>query len=85
MPIERHDLKEVLCEILDEHYGSNPELHEEHHRFVQTLLEKERHREEIRTKVESSVYGWLLITILGGLGLIVWNYFKSTVATMVGK
>lgn len=79
MPLEKHELKEVLCEILDEHYGSDPVLHEEHHRFVQSLIDKEKHKEDLRTKVESSVYGWLLITVLGGLGIIVWDYFKSVI------
>ncbi len=51
------------------------EQHRVHHEYLSTLLEDRQRRLLRNEKIKTSVLGWLVITVLGGIGTGVYQLF----------
>ncbi|MDA8415454.1 MAG: hypothetical protein M0Z78_00040 [Betaproteobacteria bacterium] len=49
--------------------------HRQHHEYLSTLLEDRKRRLLRNEKIRTSVLGWLVITVLGGIGTGVYQLF----------
>lgn len=66
--MERHEIKEIIMEALDESSGFK--LHEAHHEWIQLRIDREKERCEMCREITKSVMQWSVIGILGYM--LVW-------------
>lgn len=64
---------DAICQRLTEFSGLTPEEHREHHTAFTAYIESQRRKAEFQDKVKQQVGGWLIITVLAGLGTAAWN------------
>ncbi len=53
------------------------EQHRRHHEYLATLLEDRQRRLLRNEKIKTSVLGWLVITVLGGIGTLAYQLFTT--------
>jgi hypothetical protein len=70
---DKEDLIEAFGKTLDSRRAIGEEIHRMHHDFVQTMLVKEKRKQELIENVKAQVAGWgTLATILAfitGIGM----------------
>lgn len=74
---EIHRIAEAVADRLQLIPGAlNVEEHSNHHRFIEEWIQERRVRRELIESFKKSVGGWLIVTILGGIGYSVWTAFQ---------
>ena len=68
---------EVLSRILDERSAVDLKTHNTHHAFVEELIMARKRRQERWEKIRAHVYGWSIVTLLGGFGATLWNWISN--------
>ena len=56
------------------------DTHNEHHDYISGWIAEQQRKQVWREKVKASVGGWLIVTVLGGIGTATWqaaNYLKE--------
>lgn len=66
-PITREDLTEVVGLALERH------VHSDSHQFVETLMGKEKRRQELWEGIKRHVFGWGAVAVIAFLAASVWN------------
>ncbi len=70
---DKAELIEAFNKTLDSRRSLSEQLHRTHHDFVQTLLEKEKRKQELIENAKAQVVGWLsigtILAIIGGIGV----------------
>ena len=69
--ITKDDLKEIVDFAMERH------LHSDSHAFVQTLMEKERRKQELWDKAKAHVLGWGLVAVLGYFIVQGWEHIVA--------
>lgn len=57
----------------------DPDEHARHHAAIDLWIDRENRRREVWEKVKASVIGWVLIAVLGGIGIAVFDYFAKLI------
>lgn len=74
--MERAELKSLMIEVLDERARIDPETHGRHHEYLDRWMQREAARAERIERIRASVYGWAIITFIGGglatIGSVTW-------------
>ena len=52
-------------------------VHRQHHEYLALLLEDRKRRLERNEKIKTSVLGWFVITVLGGIGTLAYQWFVT--------
>lgn len=73
---DKDELKEALDEVLTARRSIDEETHRRHHDFVQDEIRRRQQRREFYGRIKGNVFGWLIITVIGGLGLIIWQWLQ---------
>ncbi|VAY88603.1 hypothetical protein CARN8_3360002 [mine drainage metagenome] len=60
-----------------ESFGVPLEVHRDHHEFIKKELENTALRQQRNERVKTSVLGWLVITVLGGIGTVAYQLFTT--------
>lgn len=63
----------AICLRLTEFSGLTPEEHRDHHNAFAAYIDAQARKAEFRDKVKQQVGGWMIITILSGIGYAAWN------------
>lgn len=56
------------------------EEHKSHHDFIRLMVENQKSKTERWEKVKTNVWGWMIITVLGGIGTAVyhgWQFLRE--------
>lgn len=53
------------------------EKHLIHHSYIDQLLDERAERRVRMEKIKTSVFGWLVITVLGGIGTAIYSLFRT--------
>lgn len=56
--------------------GLNAKEHNDHHEFIELLRKREERIIERNQKIQETVFGWLIIGGITGIGTAVWHYFQ---------
>ena len=73
----REELKRAMQEVLDESRSIEADKHRDHHIWITAKLESEKQSRERWDRIRGSVIGWLIIGVLGGIGMAVWHWIGS--------
>lgn len=71
--LTKEDLTEVIDLAMERH------VHSDSHLFVQTLMEKEKRRQELWEKAKAHVLGWGLVAVLGYFIVQGWEHFVAII------
>jgi len=52
------------------------DMHREHHEFIREWIEERRVKRERSEKIRTQVYGWGVISLLGGIGTGAYQAFE---------
>jgi hypothetical protein len=66
---------DAICHRLTEFSGLSPEEHRDHHNAFAAYIEAQRRKMEFREKIKQQVGGWMIVTVLSGIGYAAWNGF----------
>jgi|GEM_PF-6743841 len=72
-------LEEKIDEILELQRSSamNQELHQQHHDFIKTLIEREQERNDLIKSVKEKVLTLGVWGVIAGIGSVVWYGVKQ--------
>ena len=77
---QRQMLVEAIVEAIKSEIAAMAvpqEIHRQHHEYLATLLEDRKRRLLRNEKIKTSVLGWLVITVLGGIGTLAYQLFTT--------
>lgn len=57
--------------------GLTPQQHREHHDALARFIAREDRRAELFERMKASAGGWIVITAIGGVGYVVWDFLRS--------
>lgn len=60
-------LKKALTEVLEDRRRIDQDTHSTHHEYVSRLIERDKRRSEMWSRVRGHVIGWGIITSVTGL------------------
>jgi len=73
--LTKDDIESVLHNVLETRSRIDNELHSEHHQFVGMMIAREQRKQERWEKIKTQVFGWGIISILGGIATAVYHAF----------
>ena len=68
-PLSKEDVKDAVNSAMERHLSSDS------HAFVKTLIEKEARRQEMWSKVKTSILTWGVLALLGYMVVVFWQDF----------
>lgn len=77
MPLTDDDYRKIAQHIaaelkIERHaWWVEPETHAEQHQFLKRWMEREEKRERFWNKVKQTVTGWIVISVIGGLVVMI--------------
>lgn len=66
---------DAICHRLTEFSGLTPEEHKEQHEALQLFIESYKRKLEFREKIKQQVGGWMIVTVLSGIGYSTYHFF----------
>jgi hypothetical protein len=68
----------VVCAVRDEValLSVSETVHRDHHAFITAWLDDQRMRKDRAEKIKTQVWGWFIISILGGAGTGAYKVFN---------
>lgn len=70
-------VSKACANVLDARRSIEEVRHRKHHDFIDLLLEREKRRQDRIETVKAHVYGWGIITGLGGIGAALWYWLEN--------
>lgn len=70
------EIRNAVREVFTEGALVSPATHEDHHRFIQSLIKKNEACTRNRQRITAHVIGWLAVSFISGLGFLLWLGFK---------
>lgn len=75
MMITREEMKEIVHEVFDAKWAKEMDVHEDHHRFIDTMIKKEERAQQRWETIKTQVLGWGVIALIGSVGTAVYHWF----------
>lgn len=77
----------AIAEALRQHHadGITEEEHNEHHRCFKRWLDAQDKKQARWEAIKTQAGGWLIVVILGWVGVAVWEAFKTAVNVKSGS
>lgn len=70
-------IAEAVTAALDRRRRVDETTHQRHHEVLQCWLDKEAERRARLGRIKESVLGWVLISLIGGAGMLAWKFLSK--------
>lgn len=77
--MEPQELKSAIHEVLDERDGIDRGKHQDHHHYVERLIDRDKKRSERWEAIRKQVGGWAVIAFLSGAAYTAWIAFQTVI------
>jgi hypothetical protein len=71
---------DAICHRLTEFSGLTPEEHRDHHNAFAEYISSQQRKAEFWDKMKQQLGGWMIISILSGIGYASWHGFVWAVS-----
>jgi len=77
--ISKDDIKTAIHDAISECTFIDFETHTAHHQFVNEMIERRQRRQQLYDKVRQHVIGWGALSVITGLGALIYQAIISFV------
>ncbi len=82
--LTKEDVRDAVNEAIQQHMAIDAEIHAKHHNLLERLIEQQDRRMRFYDRVKQQVAGWGVITMLGAIGYMTYEYFVGVVRKISG-
>ncbi len=82
--LTKEDIRDAVNEAMQQHMAIDAGIHAKHHTLLERLIEQQERRMRFYDRVKQQVAGWGVITVLGAIGYMTYEYVVGLVRKMSG-